>query len=61
MTSNVGDKDENQSPRRKTFDEYAVTSFMENPDMYRRKIAEYKKAQEDRLQEKLDDISMKLS
>lgn len=59
MTSNLGEKEEG-TPRRKTFDDYAVTSFMENPDMYKRKIAEFHKAREDHLQEKLENIDSKL-
>ena len=59
MTSNVDAKEES-SPRRKMFDEYAVTSFMENPDMYKRKISEFHKAQEDHVQEKLENIESKL-
>lgn len=57
----TNDKDKQEgTPRRRTFDEYAVTSFMENPDMYKRKIAEFHKAQEDRLQEELENIESKL-
>ena len=60
MTSKKDEDNENESPKRKTFDDYAVMSFMENPDLYKEKIAEYHKAQEDELEEKIQDIQSKL-
>lgn len=37
----TNEPEEEKNDKRKTFDEYAVQSFMENPDMYRRKISEF--------------------
>lgn len=44
------------SNRRLTFDEQATRSFAENPNLYKKKISEYKKNQSDELNNMMDQI-----